>query len=201
MSAGVAAQQRSFVTYTAPVPSLGAPTVTLLEARSVLAFSGTTGLRTWEAALFFGKFLFSSNGRNLIRGKRIIELGAGTGFLSVLCAKHLDAQYVHATDGSERVMHDLHSNIVLNGLDGSNVIGSSILKWGDVLHNDVLNGQKNNLKFDLILGADVVSKFFLCSQIFGPILDKISFRFSDMFFLIYFGSTVLTVDVVFNNFH
>ena len=159
LSASEAAQQKAYVTYTAPIPGQNTAQVTLLEAPSLLASSGTTGFRTWEAALFLGSYLSSSEGTQLISGKSVLELGAGTGFLSILCAKHLGAQRVLATDGSQLVISDLKSNLHLNGLGGSELIRTAILPWGHALIGGVADCRKDRRSYDLVLGADVVSEF------------------------------------------
>lgn len=148
-------QQKSYVTYTAPLPGLGAPEVTLLEARSLLGSSGTTGLRTWEAALFLGKYLSSPDGREYVQNCSILELGAGTGFLSILCAKHLNAQNVLATDGDRGVVDGLDLNVLINRLDGRDLIKTAVFKWGHTLL-DILDGQQAGRPLNLVLGADVV---------------------------------------------
>lgn len=156
--ASEAVQQKCHLTYTAPLSSLYSPELTLLEARSVLASAGTTGRRTWEAALCLGTFLFSPSGRNLIQGKTILELGAGTGFLSILCAKHLGARFVLATDGDVDVVRDLDSNIALNDLKDTKIITTAVLEWGHILPDILWNSSGKTLTYDLILGADVVSR-------------------------------------------
>ena len=156
MPAHTAALQKSYVTYTTPALALDAPEVTLLEARSLLAASGVTGLRTWEAAIFLGTFLCHSENRRLSQNQAIIELGAGTGFLSILCAKHLGAGYVLATDGSSEVIHALDSNVSLNRLDNRNRMETAVLKWGHATLSEVLKKTKKGRPYDLILGADVV---------------------------------------------
>ena len=148
------------MTYTAPLPIFDAPSVTLFEARSLIACSGTTGLRTWEAALNLGHFLFSTEGRSYISGKRILELGAGTGFLAISCAKNLGADLVLATDGSREIISGLQSNICLNGLGSSGKIRTSVLKWGQSLSSIVLDSYGTRLSYDLIIGADVVGGCF-----------------------------------------
>lgn len=151
-------QRKCYLTYTAPLPAPSCKQLTLLEARSILASSGTTGFRTWESALCLGTYLSSPDGMDLIRGKTILELGAGTGFLSILCAKHLGARFVLATDGSAEVISDLDSNIFLNGLESTNLIVPGMLKWGHTLSDELLNGPEDNRTYDLVLGADVVSR-------------------------------------------
>lgn len=148
------------MTYTAPLFDTYAPEVTLFEARSLLASSGTTGLRTWEAALLLGTYLVSSAGKHIVQNKNIIELGAGTGFLSILCAKHLGAKFVLATDGSEEVVHDIESNIFLNGLEGTQATKAAILCWSHALNGEILKSSDENRSYDLIIGADVVGTDF-----------------------------------------
>jgi predicted nicotinamide N-methyase len=174
-----AAQQKNYVTYTSPTsledpgggngssssstgnghpsPASDLGTVTLLENRALLASSGTTGLRTWEAALHLATFLVSEEGETWVKGRNVLELGAGTGFISILCAKALSASFVLATDGSGDVVDALGENVFLNGLEGSKTIDTAVLKWGHALIEGVLNGHDEHRKFDLILGADVVS--------------------------------------------
>ena len=157
ISAGVAAQQKQYVTYTLPKLTLDAPTITMLEARAILASSGTTGLRTWEAALRLGTFLSSAQGLLVIKDKTVLELGAGTGFVSMLCAKHLGAKYVLASDGSGEVVDDMKANLFLNGLEESALIDTTVLRWGHALTEGFFDRSNGGLSFDLVLGADVVS--------------------------------------------
>lgn len=156
--ASLAAQKMSYVTYTIPLALPNAHTVTTLEARSLLATGGTTGLRTWEAALHLGVFISRAEGTPYIQGKRVIELGAGTGFLSLLCAKHLGAEHVLSTDGSGKVVDDIVSNMFLNGLEGSVKMDAVVLVWGHALVGDFLEQCDSTQGFDLVLGSDIVSK-------------------------------------------
>ena len=154
-AASETAQQKSYVTYTVPSLDLKAPRVTLLEAPSLLASSGTTGYRTWEAALFLGAYLSSTGGRSLVAGQNVIELGAGTGFLSILCAKHLRARHVLSTDGSREVLSDLQTNLNLNALTKGQSIQASILLWGQTLINDAADFGKSSMYYNLAIGADI----------------------------------------------
>lgn len=153
------AQEKSYVTYTLPLAldCSNAFDVTIEEARKVLASSGNTGLRTWEAALRLGTYLCSGEGRKMISGKSILELGAGSGFISILCAKHLQARAVLATDGNDKVVEQLQSNLDLNGLDGDKSINATVLRWGEPLVDEALTFGTDTPFCDLILGADIVS--------------------------------------------
>ena len=161
LSEVASAQQKHYVTYTlSSLPSNSQaeteklPTITLLEARNLVAASGTTGLRTWEAALHLGNYL-CARGKSLVTGKSVIELGAGTGYLSILCAKHLGASHVLATDGSDDVVSSLSTNFYLSNLQNSTKIGGKVLKWGHALvgrEHPEWNSERN---LDLVLGADL----------------------------------------------
>ena len=107
--------------------------ITLLESRSVIAGAGNTGQRTWEAALHLVAYFAcedkvdagadgkGTHAGSRIRGKHVLELGAGTGLVSIACAKYFGARLVLATDGDEDVVQTLKRNMTLNGLDaGSN---------------------------------------------------------------------------------
>ncbi|KAF4120072.1 putative methyltransferase [Geosmithia morbida] len=128
--------------------------ITLLENRSLIAGSGTTGLRTWEAGLHLGQFLCQSP--EIIRGKEILELGAGTGYLSVLCARHLGAARVIASDGSDDVINNLPENLFLNDLqDSRHQVIPMDVKWGHALVGTEETDWNGGRPVDVVLGADV----------------------------------------------
>lgn len=149
-------QQRTHVTYTFFPHDKDTKlwTITLLESRNIISAAGTTGLRTWEASLHLGSFLASSQGSTYVSGKRILELGAGTGLISVLCAKYLQSKHVLATDGSPDVVDALSDNLFLNGLQSNTSISTRLFRWGGTPEDDE-DGQKKI--FNVVLGADIVS--------------------------------------------
>lgn len=162
-SESASVQQKASVTYTFVSDSGTNSTsndksVTLLESRSVISSSGTTGLRTWEAALLLGSFLVSEQGRSIILGKNILELGAGTGMISILCAKHLGASGVVATDGDEAVVDAITVNTFLNGLDtgeSSVPVRTAALRWGWPVDAPSFAEDYGMGIPDVVLGADV----------------------------------------------
>ena len=113
-------------------------------------------MRTWEAALHLGSFLATPAGSMFISNKRVLDLGAGTGFLSVLCAKHFGAARVTATDGDPGVIESLNENVALNELDGTNRIRSEVFKWGQTLLGTGNEEKMSEHPHDVVLGADLV---------------------------------------------
>jgi len=125
--------------------------IKLLEDKSMIS-KGTTGLRTWEASLRLAEYFIQNP--ELCRGKRIIELGAGIGLLSLVCAK-LGAKAVNATDVNPDVIERLHLNIETNKniLNKENLVipRAEKLDWNEknidmTLYKDL----------DLIICADVI---------------------------------------------
>ena len=149
------AQQKSFVTYTlSSLPQTeGLPTITTLESRNLVAAAGTTGLRTWEAALHLGNYLCAH--ASLVIGKSVLELGAGTGYVSILCSKHLGALHVLSTDGSDDVVAGLSTNFYLNGLQDKIAIEGKELKWGHALIGSEHPEWNSGRQIELVLGADL----------------------------------------------
>lgn len=162
----IAAQEKSYVTYTlsnpqeVEAPSLDtkdAPTVTILESRNLLGGTGTTGFRTWEASLQLSDFLRSASCPPdlTLRGKTVLELGSGTGYLSICCSKHFNATHVTATDGYDVVMTDLETNFFLNDLQDSPIISRRELKWGHALLGNEDSVFLDHRIPDIIIGADI----------------------------------------------
>ncbi|KAH7351197.1 putative methyltransferase-domain-containing protein [Rhexocercosporidium sp. MPI-PUGE-AT-0058] len=150
------AQQKAYVTYSLSLlpPQPGpSPTITLHEARNILAAAGTTGLRTWEAGLHLGNYLCTNP--DLIHQKSVLELGSGTGYLSILCAKYLEAGHVLATDGDGDVVASFSTNFYLNGLQEYSHIEGKELKWGHALTGGEDARWNLGRHIDLVLGADL----------------------------------------------
>lgn len=159
-------ESRSYVTYIFPSSpfnggEIGLP-VTLHECRNIISGAGTTGLRTWEAALALSEYLICTHlqsiykntaftptiegvGRVLRESDRVLELGAGTGLVSIVAAR-LGAPKVLATDGDSMVCEALAKNVHLSGVSETVTVRKRL--WGDEIEMDE--------DFDLVVGADVV---------------------------------------------
>ena len=143
------AQQLAYIKYTAPdTHHHPARTVITSESRGLILSSGTTGFRTWEAALHLGTYLASSQTQFQLQGKRILELGAGTGFLSLFIAKHLNPEVVVATDREPALIDSIRDCAQRNRLR-EGVLVPGIWEWGT-------SSSVDEMEFDVALGADLV---------------------------------------------
>ena len=150
---GLASQTRnsgieySWVYYVPPWqeldPSRPEQGISVLENRSILSAAGSTGHRTWEACLHFcGLYLADCS---VVKGKSVLELGSGTGLLSLIAAKQ-GASQVMATDGDAHAVLRIKEAAERNDLS----ITCRHYQWGDDMAD--LSGD-----FDAVFAADVVS--------------------------------------------
>ncbi|ODA78909.1 hypothetical protein RJ55_04499 [Drechmeria coniospora] len=173
------ARQRCYVTYRLSAlardpdevggGSAEVPDVTLLESRSLISAGGTTGLRTWEAALHLGQYLCANAA--IVSGKRVLELGAGTGYLSILCAKHLSCASAVASDGSDDVVDHLADNLLLNGLRDASRVRPTTLKWGQALVGVDERPGNGGGPVDVVLGADITYDQSVLPALVATLLD------------------------------
>jgi protein-lysine N-methyltransferase EEF2KMT len=150
-------QRREHLTYSFPTIGLTA-TVTLLESRSVISSAGATGLRTWESAIHLSSFLAFETGSVFIKDKQVLELGAGTGLVSILCAKYMQPKFIRCTDGNEGAVDVIRENLFVNDLNDNEVVESRPLLWGRSIPD---YGDETLRAFDTVLGADIVSRYFI----------------------------------------
>ncbi|KAM0353021.1 hypothetical protein ACHAPU_001907 [Fusarium lateritium] len=172
------AQQKAYCTYYLSELCQGAspssesshtPQITLLESQSLLSGSGTTGLRTWEAAVPLGSYLCRN--RHIVKDKRVLELGVGTGYISILCAKFLGAQHVVASDGSEDVINNLPDNLFLNDLQDSKLVTPMEVKWGHALMGTEEEKWNGGRPIDVVLGADITYDKSVVPALIGTLVD------------------------------
>lgn len=161
-----AAAETQIITYILPepfdLPAVSTSRILIEEAPNLLAAGSNVGLRTWEASLHLATYLHSRS--DMVRGKNVMELGAGTGLVSLLCAGPLGASHVLATDGLPHVVEAMEKNILRNrqalfsgeGNAGSNMPIAKILDWGDIQGlEDALEVDGEIAEYGLILGADI----------------------------------------------
>ncbi|WCJ34694.1 Protein N-lysine methyltransferase METTL21A [Euphorbia peplus] len=124
----------------------------ILQSPSSLGKPGVTGSVMWDSGVLLGKFLEHSVDSNMLtlQGKKLIELGAGCGFVGCIAA--LLGAHVTLTDLPDRLRllrKNIHSNLGHGSLRGSAVVQELI--WGDHPHRDLVEPLP-----DYIVGSDVI---------------------------------------------
>lgn len=113
-----------------------------------------TGCVVWDGAVVLARYMCEHV--DLVRGKRILELGAGQGLVGIACAA-LGAASVHLTDLSHRI-NALRRNIERNGVDAS----AMPLDWtDDTAHQTV--------EVDIVVCSDCIYDLPLV----GPLVETI----------------------------
>ncbi|KAI8990592.1 hypothetical protein BD414DRAFT_438344 [Trametes punicea] len=167
---GTSAPSTSYVTYLWPSENSascsiypGYANATLLESRTTVE-NGTTGLRTWSASLVLGQYLLSQP--ELVRGRTVLELGCGSGFLGVVAATiHLedkdDPPSLWLTDVNESVLLRCEDNLRLrcNRSHRHPNLYLRSLDWFDAVDPEKrssLQAFLDEVQPGILLGADVV---------------------------------------------
>jgi len=169
-----ATQQKSIISYFSPTDDTSAP-VLIEESSWMLAAGSNVGFRTWEASLRLAYYL-SSEGSAFIRGRSVLELGAGAGLLSIICGRLLGAQQVLSTDGNPEVVESIQRNIALNrqsSEDGRDEhIHARHLDWTELssLEDTISLSLQGMTKYDTIMGADITYN----QEYFVPLMQTIS---------------------------
>ncbi|KAL0066545.1 hypothetical protein AAF712_006347 [Marasmius tenuissimus] len=154
-------------------------TTTLHESRTTIE-SGTTGLRTWGASLRLAEYLIAHPGSSasfgcfvhllmiyvdLIRNRRILELGSGIGFLGIVVASLQQllrgVSSLWLTDVNEDVLSQCRQNLSLDcNLSSKHPdVHYRTLDWFDALEDEQggLHSFLRECSAEIILGADVAS--------------------------------------------
>ena len=125
----------------------GSHLVSLSETLDLVS-GGTTGLRTWEAALALKEYLASNP--DISKGRRLLELGSGAGFTGISILKLSLADHVTLTDCHAKVLDRLRHNCSANLPDSDNFDVRS-LDWREFDLEDA-----TKLDCSMLIAADVV---------------------------------------------
>ena len=100
----------------------------------------------WQSSISLAQYLLQNNDKLYLRDSNIIELGAGSGLPSLVCALFQDKNSIEITDFPEdSIIQNLKRNISENLLFPSQNLKVSGLQWGE---SSLLQ------KYDLVLMAD-----------------------------------------------
>jgi predicted nicotinamide N-methyase len=122
--------------------------VTLACSQAATTDYDLTGQILWPVSVLLGHYLASSRGRQLLRNRNVVEMGAGCG-LAGLVASHVDASQVVMTDGNEVVLDLLRRN----SESRANVKALKLI-WGDA--ENLSTVLTDMIHIDVVIAADVV---------------------------------------------
>ena len=160
----------SFAGDTEPEPALtrnfsfsrsagGSPVRVQLNDSALLATDHTSvGLQSWASSIILAERICwdpSTFHFDLLDqpGARVLELGAGTGLLSIVTSKLLPSAEIIATDYHTDVLANLRTNVSTNATGRfQSSISVHVLDWS----NPPTEGPFSDGSFDMILAADVV---------------------------------------------
>lgn len=137
-------------------------TVSIRQSETIIS-DGTTGLHSWQAAAALAEWCVVNQSR--LRGRTVVELGAGTGLTGLVVAKACSPARVVLTDGNEKVLALLRENVAENCQNGERVEVTA-LDWHEV---DTTLSELDDLQPEVVLAADVVYD----ATLFGPLCTAI----------------------------
>ena len=108
---------------------------------------GEIGMRVWDCAALMSRWFEKGD---FVKGKRILELGSGTGLLGFACAV-LGASKVVITD-LQSILKTMERNVELTKL--GDVCVARALNWNDIEAVDAL--KREHGPFDMIVASDVL---------------------------------------------
>ncbi|POM63678.1 FAM86A protein [Phytophthora palmivora] len=139
-----------------------------------------SGTRLWTGSHFLSRYLWRHP--ELVQGKRVLELGAGTGICSIVSSK-LGAVKCLATDGDEEVVDLLTKNVQVNEVES--VVTARSLFWGDKLSAQMLLKEfPDALDVDIVLAGDVLYKSELLPLLFDTVTQVLTLDDAERVFVL-----------------
>ncbi|KAM8723392.1 protein-lysine N-methyltransferase EEF2KMT isoform 1-T1 [Acanthopagrus schlegelii] len=125
----------------------GGDAVSLLENVALIS-EGTTGLVTWEAALYLAEWALDH--QQVFTGRTVLELGSGVGLTGVTICRSCSPNRFVFSDCHSSVLHKLRSNVQLNGLTEPTVSVEE-MDWTAATEERI-----KRIGPDVVIAADVV---------------------------------------------
>lgn len=135
--------------------------VRIKETPRLISGSGTTGLRTWEAALYLS--LYISKNLEQFQDQNVLELGTGTGLVSLYMIKEptLKLKDLIITDGDSTLIESLSHNFQLNDIPKQPSIRCQSLWWGK---DPVPNNVNKIIAADVTYDSSVIPSLVDCIE-------------------------------------
>jgi predicted nicotinamide N-methyase len=129
----------------------------------IYPFHNDVALRLWEAGAALAEYFVENP--DLLRGKNVIEIGAGVGLTGLTIAGCCGARKVHMTDYTDECRLNLSHNIAVNqgwlrGSEGSPIVTQGYFDWscmeisGHQAHVESLTNVFDGT--DVLVAADVI---------------------------------------------
>ncbi|XP_073351360.1 protein-lysine N-methyltransferase EEF2KMT isoform X2 [Pagrus major] len=125
----------------------GGDAVSLLENVALIS-EGTTGLVTWEAALYLAEWALDH--QQVFTGRTVLELGSGVGLTGVTICRSCSPNRFMFSDCHSSVLQKLRSNVKLNGLTEPTVSVEE-MDWTAATEEQI-----KQIGPDAVIAADVV---------------------------------------------
>lgn len=133
--------------------------IKIRESPNIISGLGTTGLRTWEAAMYLSNyFIEDPDILNVDEGELgdILELGCGTGMVSISLIKNQQiferGRKIYITDGDSQLVERIGNNLQLNGIDNKDIKVQK-LWWGE---DDVPESVKTVVAADVTYDSSTI---------------------------------------------
>ncbi|KAK1878325.1 Protein-lysine N-methyltransferase EEF2KMT [Dissostichus eleginoides] len=128
----------------------GGDSVSLRESVALIS-DGTTGLVTWEAALFLTEWALEH--RQAFSGRTVLELGSGVGLTGITICRSCSPKRFVFSDCHPRVLQTLENNVRLNAVTQREPPPVTVqeLDWSTATEEQVAL-----IEADTVIAADVV---------------------------------------------
>ena len=118
-----------------------------LTEQTLFAADGGEGLHLWEASVVLTRYCLQN--KEIFKNKDIIELGTGCGLLGISILKQIPLiNHYTFSDYQDSVINNLNTNLIRNKLKDN--------KKYDILKLDWRDYEKIDLKYDIILGSELI---------------------------------------------
>ena len=128
-----------------------------------------SGRCPWPGSLLLGTYLnHEKYGRHLIENKNVIELGTGCGILGFSIAAHVNK--IELTDNDvfalNLVEKNININLAIDNFSSNNGTTPTVEKLSWANENDLKKYNLKNVKYDVVIAADVCYKEEIVNPLF-----------------------------------